>query len=269
MYSINRGWDIAAVLLALAEIGYDIEFGLFNSKFFGVPQNRERIFIIARRHIRGRCTGKVFPIEGTDGKSLIQLIGGMQGSRVYDINGASTTITAQGGGGGSRTGLYLTNSFIDLNKNSQLTCLARCIKARYNSGISNRGCDNSGVVCHCVRAVITPERVNKRQNGRRIKECGEPMFTITTVDRHGIIICKCKSCDLLTEIGGISCCGRIRRLTPRETWRLQAIDDKYFEKAAAVCSENQLYKQAGNGVTVSVVYAIALKIMEVIKNEQC
>ena len=54
---------------------------------------------------------------------------------------------------------------------------------------------------------------------------------------------------------------RIRRLTPKECFRLQGFTDECFEKAAAVNSDAQLYKQAGNGVTVNVVYAIGKKIV--------
>ena len=49
---------------------------------------------------------------------------------------------------------------------------------------------------------------------------------------------------------------RIRRLTPRECFRLQGWSDDYFEKAQLVNSDSQLYKQAGNGVTVNVIAAI-------------
>ena len=54
----------------------------------------------------------------------------------------------------------------------------------------------------------------------------------------------------------------IRKLTPKECFRLQGWTDDYFEKAAFVNSDSQLYKQAGNGVTVDVVYAIGKKILE-------
>lgn len=54
----------------------------------------------------------------------------------------------------------------------------------------------------------------------------------------------------------------IRKLTPKECFRLQGWTDDYFEKAAFVNSDSQLYKQAGNGVTVDVVKAIGDKIME-------
>ena len=53
---------------------------------------------------------------------------------------------------------------------------------------------------------------------------------------------------------------RIRKLIPRECFRLQGWSDDYFERAALVNSDCQLYKQAGNGVTVNVVHAIAARL---------
>lgn len=193
---------------------------------------------------------------------------------------------AKGGGCGAKTGLY----FIDLcNGNPKLTGAARCIKARYNSGITNRSADNSGVLCvdtklntansesqgvspdlfYGCRAVITPDRMTKRQNGRRFKECGEPAFCLNTQDRHGVYICSCISCEhslpVKSNADAPAPCGygRIRRLTPRECWRLQGFSDDLYDKAAAVTSEAQLYKQAGNGVTIPVVYAVGKRITEI------
>lgn len=85
LLSVNRGWDFAAVLNSLAEIGYHIEYGLLNSRFHGVPQNRERIYLVAYRHFRAGGGRKIFPVTAGDGKALIQLIGGTQGKRVYDL----------------------------------------------------------------------------------------------------------------------------------------------------------------------------------------
>lgn len=97
---------------------------------------------------------------------------------------------------------------------------------------------------HCVAIpVLTPDREKKRQNGRRCKENGEDMFTLTSQDRHGVY-------------NGF----RIRKLTPKECFRLQGWTDEYFERAALVNSDSQLYKQAGNGVTVPVIYEIARRI---------
>ena len=144
LLSVNRGWDFATVLHSLAEIGYHIEYGLLNSRFHGVPQNRERIYLVAYRHFRAEGGRKVFPVTAGDGKALIQLIGGTQGKRVYDPAGVSCTLMSEGGGFGGRTGMY----FIDLCKGEpRLTEHARCIKARYDSGITNHSGDKSGVLC--------------------------------------------------------------------------------------------------------------------------
>ena len=70
------------------------------------------------------------------------------------------------------------------------------------------------------------------------------------------------SCNQGVPLG----CGRIRKLTPRECWRLQGFSDDMFDRAAAVNSDAQLYKQAGNGVTIPVVYAVGKRIVE-IQNE--
>lgn len=144
LLSVNRGWDFTTVLCALAEIGYHLEYGLLNSRFHGVPQNRERIYLVAYRHFRAGGGRKVFPVTASDGKALIQLIGGIQGKRVYDPAGISCTLMSEGGGFAGRTGMY----FIDLCKgNPRITENARCLKARYDGGVTNRSCDNSGVLC--------------------------------------------------------------------------------------------------------------------------
>ena len=82
-----------------------------------------------------------------------------------------------------KTGLY----FIDQSNTApKITDTARCLTARYNAGIINHAAANSAVLE--VRPVLTPERMEKRQNGRRMKEDGEPMFTLTSQDRHGVYI---------------------------------------------------------------------------------
>lgn len=65
------------------------------------------------------------------------------------------------------------------------------------------------------------------------------------------------------------CYVAIRKLTPKECFRLQGWSDDDFEKAQFVNSDSQLYKQAGNGVTVSVIEAIASKMQpkEVMTND--
>lgn len=50
--------------------------------------------------------------------------------------------------------------------------------------------------------------------------------------------------------------GRVRKLTPRECWRLMGFSDEDFNKAATINSDAQLYKQAGNSIVVNVLMAI-------------
>ena len=83
---------------------------------------------------------------------------------------------------------------------------------------------------------LTPDREEKRQNGRRFKEDGEPAFTLNTQDRHGIF-------------DGT----RIRKLTPTECERLQGFPDGWTKGL----SDTQRYKCCGNAVTVPVVQYIA------------
>ena len=293
LLSVNGGWDFARLLIEMEQGGYDAEWQVLNSKDFGVPQNRERCFIVG--HLRGRSSSKVFPVERADGENRVQIIGHKDGYRrntqVFDQNGITETLdTAQGGGRGHHVALPC---FIDLAYQGKpvTTDVSRTILARYYKGCSNIH-ENSGIAI----PVLTPDRIEKRQNGRRFKEDGEPMFTLTGQDRHGVgieplgVLRNVRS-DYRKEIAntldtscnqGIfvqvsddlivyavwyekyQCYIAIRRLTPKECFRLQGWSDDYFEKAQFVNSDSQLYKQAGNGVTVTVIEAIArnMKIEE-------
>lgn len=248
MFSSNRGFDYLEILLAMDELGYDCEWQLFNSKDWGVPQNRERVYTAG--HLRSRCTAKIFPIQGADGENSIHVkqIGRLGGKnrenpqrfRVYGKDGISATLNCGEGGG--------RGPYIDF-------------------------------------PVLTPERAKKRQNGRRFKENGEPMFTLTgngnTSSTHcgsfgvmfpgsnnksedqGIFV---KISDELTAYAiwyeKYQCYIAVRKLTPKECFRLQGWTDDYYEKAQFVNSDSQLYKQAGNGVTVTVVREIGEAIAE-------
>lgn len=69
-----------------------------------------------------------------------------------------------------------------------------------------------------------------------------------------------KGCSQTLDCSGQS--GRIRRLTPRECFRLQGFSDELFDRASAVNSDAQLYKQGGNAVTATVAYAVAMSLSE-------
>jgi len=91
-----------------------------------------------------------------------------------------------------------------------------------------------------VAPVLTPDRPEKRQNGRRFKENGAASFTLTVQDRHGIY-------------DGTN----IRRLTPMECERLQGFPDGWTDGV----SDTQRYKCLGNAVTVNVIQAIVTRML--------
>lgn len=139
-----------------------------------------------------------------------------------------------------------------MNADPQLTETARCITARQDSGISKHKGEHSAVFIEDEpRAVVTPDKKTIRQQGRWIKEPNEPMFTLTVQDRHGILRY-----------------GRVRKLTPRECWRLQGFADEQFDKAAATgLKDGRLYKMAGNAVSVPVVSAVGAVIKRIYQEQ--
>ena len=279
LMGIDSGRTFAKIIETLCELGYCVEWRVYNSADY-LPQVRKRIYIAGCFGIN--CSGKILAVGRSDrqnSRKTEQIIGGSQGSRVYDPNGLASTQCSGSGGMGGKTGLY----FIDCTPEPQMTDIARCVTARQNSGVSNHKGEHSAVFCdlnenpqitdaaRCLhtrmdqgvtgthrgersgvlvedspRAILNPFKEKTWQNGRRIKEPNEPMFTITVTDRHGIVHH-----------------GRIRHLMPIEAWRLQGFTDEQFHKVQAIgMSDAQLYKQAGNAVSVPVVEDIARHLLE-------
>ena len=103
MLSSNRGFDFLSILCEMDEGGYDIEWQVLNSKDFGVPQNRERVYTIG--HLRAKGTRKIFPVEAADGENCtpVMLIGHRDGYhknlQTYSTEGITETLDTCGGGG--------------------------------------------------------------------------------------------------------------------------------------------------------------------------
>ncbi|MCW1042169.1 DNA cytosine methyltransferase [Streptococcus anginosus] len=262
LLSSGGGRDYLDYLSILDEAGYDLEWQVFNSKDYGVPQNRERIYTIG--HLRREGRRQVLPISRESSSHLKQLVGGMQSYRVYDPSGIATTLVGEGGGLGAKTGLYLIDQSLTEPK---LTEEARCLTARYTAGATKRTAMNSGVLE--VQPILTQgiKVRNGTKQGYQLAVVGDSVdlsypSSLTRRARVGRGIAHNLSCSC--QMGAVVWNGRvvkIRRLTPKECFRLQGFSDDLFEKAKAVNSDAQLYKQAGNGVTVPVVYAIGCAIL--------
>lgn len=249
LLGISQGSTFRKILETISELGYCVEWLVHDSSGFGVPQSRRRVYIAGC--LGTDCSGKILAFGKSNeenSRKIRQLIGGSQGQRVYSPDGLAVTQCSGSGGMGGKTGLYL----IDMNFPPNFTENARCITARQDSGVSSHKGEHSAVFCEFMansevpRVILNPFRETTRQNGRRIKNPDEPMFTLTVTDRHGVVHK-----------------GRIRRLMPVECWRLQGFETAQFEKVvAAGISDAQLYKQAGNAVTVNVVEEIAKNLIK-------
>lgn len=155
MLSSTRGLDFLAILSEMDRLGYDVQWQTFNSKDFGVPQNRERVYTLGHNRNRGGYK-QVFPITGcVKENSCVQQIGNYaptanrtnpnQG-RIYDGNGISPCLNTCDGG--NREPSLAVPCFVDLSKDYgiHITESSRFLQARYSKGVSNRKGENSGIM---------------------------------------------------------------------------------------------------------------------------
>lgn len=201
MFSSNGGRDFLAILSEMEALGYDIEWQMLNSKYFGVPQSRERVYVVG---YLGDISGReIFPIPE----------GNLEDRDVQEqCTGTITTRTGQADAVGTYTieGSQFPQEIRQIGK----------MEAKRDNPQPYRVYDSKGIA----------PTLNCMEGGGRQPHIVEDL--------------------------------KIRKLTPRECWRLQGIPDECFDKASKVNSDAQLYKQAGNACTVNVIEHIGKQIMK-------
>ena len=105
LLSHDQGKTFSVILDTLCELGYGVEWAVLNSKDYGVPQSRRRVFIVG--YLDPGCAGKILPDREANPAALIRIAGRKQGYTVYDPQGLACTQTAMTGGLGKGCGLYL------------------------------------------------------------------------------------------------------------------------------------------------------------------
>lgn len=265
--------EFKEMLKALEDEGYNNYWNVLNTKNYGLPQNRERVFVISiRKDIDNR--NFTFPKPFDNGLRLKDLLENEVDEKFYLSKEKCDKLIMQFKNGEIKK-INTNPSGKGMNGNVNIKDISPTITTNKGEGLK--------IVIPC----ITPDRVEKRQNGRRFKEDGEPSFTLTAQDRHGILqignIVETGNFDnpqrgrIYSEEGispALNCMRggglepkilnnyKIRKLTPRECWRLQGFKDEDFNKAQKVNSNSQLYKQAGNSISINVLMEIYKQLIE-------
>lgn len=242
--SSNGGRDFARVVFEMEQAGYTLQYKVLNAKDYEVPQNRERIFMVG---IRGG-SGREVLFEERDSKQALKYIGttghrkqlrdgdkslssnSSQGDRVYGINGTSSSLSANGGGQGAKTGLYAIPVALRNRGEGK--------KVEYN----NTGNANSITTVQSDSMVQVPDA----------SYCLDAnYYKGTSYEQY-----KKKGRRQLIEEGF-----RVRRLTPLECERLMGLEDNWTAKGLiggkeVSTSNTQRYKMCGNGVCIPCVRSI-------------
>lgn len=176
LLSHDKGRTYGTIVQALDELGYFIEWGLFNSKYWGVPQNRERVYILVTRKDVWK-EPKLFNLVKQQTSVDTRLVDILEKDvdESYYLSEKKTRKLTLNEDLSGRLNHY---DYRDVDSVHSVNRVSPTLNTM-------QGGDRQPKV---AIPVLTPNRLNKRQNGRRFKENGEPMFTLTSQDRHGIAI---------------------------------------------------------------------------------
>jgi DNA (cytosine-5)-methyltransferase 1 len=227
LLSADDGRCFHTIITSLDELGYAVEWQVLNSKHFGVPQNRERIFIIA--HLRTGCTRQVFPLRQasetypdsvTDSETMGDCASTIKRRDYQNWNGNYISI------------------FPVLTPDRQKLRQSRRFKEDGEDMFTLTGQGVHGIAMNIQEPIVhnmqprSPDRPSASRGG---------------------------SGHLQKQDGTTYCLDRIRRLTPVEYARLQGFPDDW----CSMLSDSAAYKCYGNAVTTNVICEIMKVVGEI------
>lgn len=308
LLSHDKGRTFRTIISTLDELGYDAEWQILNSKNFGVPQNRERVFIIG--HLRGERGREVFPItrENSGAIDVVNKESGMprETNRVYSSEGLSPTLNTMQGGGrepkiaikikeATKQGYAIAEQGDSINFSLPNSKTRRGRVGKQVAQTLDTSC-NQAVIVQKPRGYnkggeheVAPTLSSNYWHENNLLKVGGVYTNDSESHNRGILPGLSRTLKSQNHDAGIFDGIRIRKLTHRECWRLQGFPDWAFDKATfghvipsvlkarlvrrtmtqkewklyqritrhQQMSNSQLYKQAGNSVTVPVIYEIA------------
>ncbi|WZK93731.1 DNA (cytosine-5-)-methyltransferase [Staphylococcus phage SpP] len=285
MLSHDKGNTIRVVLETFNELGYYIDFNIFNSKYYGVPQNRERIYIVGKRkdlveqpkyHDKTKGKKKFDEIHNwaVDNINYVELLPQLQTeitTRLVDVledevdekfylpkekieklvmNLDSNEVI--GVREATKQGYAVAEQGDSVNVTYPDSKTRRGRVGKQVAQTLQAGEVNQGVVMEDKGIRFTEDGFHTHRNDKKKSSIQGTHVTYKTGKTHALT-----SNHVPKTIEGL----RIRKLTPLECWRLQGFTDEQFYKAKdSGVSNSQLYKQAGNSVTINVVDAIVKEL---------
>ena len=289
MMSHDKGETIKTVLSSFNEIGYDIDFDVFNSKYYGVPQNRERIYIVGKRKDLGINESR----ESVKGKKKLDKL---KNWAIENINYVKLLPENNNENVEKRLVDVLEDEvdekyYLSEEKTKKLTLNLDLTESKKSDiaikqvgnivdnketfgGNPQRGrvynSEGLSPALNCMRGGGLEPKIAVREatkQGYAIAEQGDSVNVSypTSTTRRGRVGKQVAQTLQAGEVnqGVVMNDIRIRKLSPLECWRLQGFTDEQFYKAKdSGVSNSQLYKQAGNAVTVNVVDAITKELFK-------
>lgn len=261
--SIKRGGVFARVLIELDSCGYDVTWKLLNSTEY-VPQNRERVYFVAGLRGSGANITEIFSNQRTNGQNNFQVtqIGqrnrltrqNLNQYRVYSPEGIAPTLNKmEGGGREPMIGIKVignTRKKKDYGEDKERVLSADGISPTLNS---------SDYKEPLKVAIPVPISILDQKSKYEIY-LDDNMYMEDNI-RPNIYVQITDNCiGYAVWYEKENCYVVVRKITPKESFRLQGFPDEMFYKAQFVNSDSQLYKQIGNSVTVPIIKNIATNI---------